>query len=412
VSIDPRDPSTARARPAGRRRRAVARVLALACAASSCAGPATSVPSAAAAAPATAAREPAVAAPERAAAEQTPSPAPVPGDRKDWLRLTSGEWLRGEIEALSKDRLEFDSETLKALTLDWDDVAEVRTTRPFTIVRADPDRVRGGLSEYTGVVQLVNGVVRVSDASGEVSFPRRELFRMVPGRPSEANYWSGRLSAGLSTRSGNSDQLSLSTSTAVRRRTARSRLDLTYDSVLNEVEGSRTTDNQRFTGKQDRFLSPRFYVTPIALELYRDPFQNIELRATPYAGLGYAVVSGKKLEWELLGGLGYRWTRFDSVAPGEDDTRDEATAILGTTVDLDLTSRIDLLLDYKAQIGLQDTTSTNQNLSLRLSVDLIADFKLDVRFVWNRVGDPEPDSSGMVPENDDEYLDVGLGWEF
>jgi hypothetical protein len=36
----------------------------------------------------------------------------------------------------------------------------------------------------------------------------------------------------------------------------------------------------------------------------------------------------------------------------------------------------------------------------------------DVSFVWDRIQDPQPNSDGTKPEQDDFYLIVGLGIEF
>ena len=44
----------------------------------------------------------------------------------DWIELTSGEWLKGEIKSMQNDKLEFDSDKLGLLTLDWEDVRQVR----------------------------------------------------------------------------------------------------------------------------------------------------------------------------------------------------------------------------------------------------------------------------------------------
>jgi hypothetical protein len=48
----------------------------------------------------------------------------------DWIRLASDEWLRGEIELLRDESLEFESEELDTLELDWDKVVE-QTIRPL-----------------------------------------------------------------------------------------------------------------------------------------------------------------------------------------------------------------------------------------------------------------------------------------
>jgi len=58
-----------------------------------------------------------------------PDPSPL---QYDWIRLVSGEWRKGEIELMRSDRLEFESDELDSLKLDWENVAEVRTIRTHT----------------------------------------------------------------------------------------------------------------------------------------------------------------------------------------------------------------------------------------------------------------------------------------
>ncbi len=59
--------------------------------------------------------------------EWTPPP-PMP-DKYDWVQLTSGEWLKGEIKVIHQDTLEFDSDKLGLLKLDMADVKTIRSAR-------------------------------------------------------------------------------------------------------------------------------------------------------------------------------------------------------------------------------------------------------------------------------------------
>ena len=44
----------------------------------------------------------------------------------DWIQLTSKEWLKGVFESLYDDKVEFDSDELDLVVLDWEDVEKVR----------------------------------------------------------------------------------------------------------------------------------------------------------------------------------------------------------------------------------------------------------------------------------------------
>jgi putative salt-induced outer membrane protein YdiY len=338
-------------------------------------------------------------------------PAPVPpafveGKAQDeWVRLTSGEWLRGDVEALVGGTLEFDSEQLDGLSLDWDDVAELHTSRPFTVLLENRGRA-------TGRLVLGKQLLRVSGDEGEWTFRRDDVQRIVKGSLRERDHWSGSLRLGFAARRGNTDQTDLSLGAAAKRRTAGTRLVTSLDVLESEQDGSEIADNQRFRANFDVFLTSRLYWTPLALELYSDRFQNIDLRATPSTGLGYTFVDTGKVEWSGAAGIGYRYTRYESVAPGQDREDEETVAIFGTRVDSDLTEKMDLAASYQIQVSLEDSNDTQQDASLVLDYDLWGDLDLTIGFLWSRVGDPEPDSSGNTPEPDDFRLDVGLGWSF
>ncbi|QDU65190.1 DUF481 domain-containing protein [Engelhardtia mirabilis] len=329
----------------------------------------------------------------------------VTSDGSDWLRLVSGEWLKGELIVLDRGTVQFDSAELDDLEIDWADVVELRTAREFTLLLE-------GREQLIGRVQLLDGRLLVEQGERLRDLPREAVVRIVPGEPRESNFWSGKLTLGSTVRRGNTDQLDLTTGLSLLRRTARSRLTIDWDSAYSELDGESNSDNQRLRSRYDWFLNSRLFLTPLGFELYRDEFQNIELRASPYTGLGYAVVDRSTVEWDLSAALGYRVTRYASVETGSSAQDESATGILGTTLSWRASSTVDVDFAYSAEIGLEDVQDTNQLASAELSVDLWWDFDLDLRLQWNRVGQPAPDSDGQVPKKDDLLLAVGLSWSF
>ncbi|MBW2588914.1 MAG: hypothetical protein JRD92_18575, partial [Deltaproteobacteria bacterium] len=61
------------------------------------------------------------------------------GDEFDWVRLASGEWLRGNLERMRDGSLSFDSSELKLLTYDWKKVQELHSPRANTYVFTEGD---------------------------------------------------------------------------------------------------------------------------------------------------------------------------------------------------------------------------------------------------------------------------------
>ena len=347
---------------------------------------------------------PAVAESEQPAPDQEWAPPEPDEGSDDWLRLKSGEWLRGEINVLRSESLEFDSNELDVLKIDWDDVTELRTTRQMTVGLTGRRAITGTL--------LVKGDQLVVGGETVMRYHRDELLSIIPGTPSELNYWSGKLSLGSTVRRGNTNQTDGNGDLRILRRSPDSRIELKFNGAYTRVSDVETSSYQRLDGKWDIFLSREFYVTPLFFEGFRDPFQNVELRFTPGAGAGYHLADRGGLTWDVDGGLGYQLLRYDSVEPGESKEQTSAAVMFGTTLDTDLTKRIEFEFTYSAQLAFNDAIGTNQHARGTLSVDLTGHLDLDLSLIWDSIGAPVADADGVIPQNDDYRFQVGLGWDF
>jgi putative salt-induced outer membrane protein YdiY len=331
-------------------------------------------------------------------------PAPAPKDF-DWIRLTSGEWLKGDIKVLRDDSFEFESDELDTLTFDWEDIAELRSPRPNTIVLIDRRTASGSLL-------IRDDTVIVGTEEGELQFTREELLSIVPGERTERKYWSGDLSLGITSQSGNTSQTTANGQANIMRRSPFSRVRFSYIGNLAQVDAEETANNHRANFKWDYFVSNKWFLTPFSLEFYKDRFQNISRQFTPAAGVGYHLFKRSKLKWDLTLALGWRYTAFDSVPEGRPTDDSTAAIIPGTDLQWDITKSLEFDLNYRAEVAVPDTENTNHYVVAKLSIDLISDFDLDVTFQWDRVGNPKPDSDGTIPENDDFRTTIGLGWDF
>ena len=86
--------------------------------------------------------------------------------------------------------------------------------------------------------------------------------------------------------------------------------------------------------------------------------------------------------------------------------------MLGTTLDTDLTKKVELEFNYSVQLALNDEIGTNQHARITFSVDVIGDLDLDLSLIWDYVGMPVADENGDVPVNDDYRFQIGFGWNF
>lgn len=327
-----------------------------------------------------------------------------PEDRFDWIQLKSGEWLKGEIKAMQERELEFHSDGLKYLTFDWKDIRQLRSARILDVLFVDDKKV-------SGLVTITPEQVIVAGAQPGV-LPRSQLQSLTPGGSRERNYWSGKLSLGLTLRSGNTESVEYNAQTHLQRRTPATRFSLDYIGNVSSVDNVESANNQRVNTEFDMWLSRRFYLILPFAEYYRDPFQNIAHRATFGAGVGYDLIDRPTLEWNIATGPAFQRAWFASSQPGEPTTKDATALVFGSRFDWDITRRIELILEYRGQYTSQVVGETTHHGVTTLSLELTIRFDLDVSLVWDRISNPRIGADGVQPKPDDFRLVVGLGVDF
>ncbi len=328
-----------------------------------------------------------------------PEPSPT---EKDWVQLHSGEWVRGKIELFRDLKMEFDSDDLDDLVIDWSDIAAFRSPRILTFVFT-------GERVVTGTSSMKDKIILVTTESGTQEFSRSHLLSIIEGSPKEINFWSAKASIGVTARAGNTDQQDLTTILRIKREATSSRLNVGYQGNFGEVSGERTIDNHVANTDFNIFISRKVFVTPAAVEYYADKFQNIDYRTTIGAGGGYYFFRQGRIDWSVGLGGGYQATRFLSVEEGQDQKEETGTVIPSTTLESDVTKDIELNFNYGSKIGVPDPKSTTHHLTALFTVDFLKDiFELSTSFTWDRVENPKARSDGSVPQKDDFRLAFGF----
>ncbi len=328
-----------------------------------------------------------------------------PEDGYDWIQLTSGEWLKGELIVLSTEEFEFDSDILDELILDREDVSRFYSTRTFGI------SIRG--------YELLSGQLRIDEQSvfvttdGEVqSFMREQLVAITVSAERERDRWSGELTLGANVRRGNADFIEYHMIAGLERRTPQSRVFIDYIGSFNETEGVRVDNNHRVNVAFDKFSGTRFFWRPFIGQYFRDPFQNIEHQFTLETGVGYEITDTSRTEWDVWSAVGVNAVRRVSVESGQPSKIRSPALSLGTDFDTELTSWMDYLFSFQMTFLDEESGEYQHHLLTTLSTDLIRNIDFDVSVVWDRTESPPPDAQGNFPEKDDFRLMVGISFDF
>ncbi len=271
----------------------------------------------------------------------------------DWVQLASGEWLKGELKFLYEDSLEFDSDELGLLELDWEDVQEVRGHRRYS-VRFD------GHGKVTGMLHITDDKVFIANMGETREFERSLLIAVAPAATSGLDAWSAKVGLSMNVQKGNTDQVSFNANASAKRRKAASRFSIDYLGIYNQTDGEDTAQNQRANTYYDRFVSRDYYWRVVFGEYFRDPFSNIEHRVTVGSGFGYHIINTSRTRWDFTPGIAYQYSRNKSVEAGENPEQTTPSAVVETVFDTELTKDIDFLASYKINVVNQDSgTYTN-----------------------------------------------------
>jgi putative salt-induced outer membrane protein YdiY len=324
-------------------------------------------------------------------------------DNKDWVQLKSGEWVRGNMDLFRDLKMEFDSDELDDLKIDWEDIVAFRMPREMTFVFE-------GQVIYAGSASMRDGVIRINTDDGVKDLPRGELLTIIEGKPRERNFWSTQASIGYTQRSGNTEQIDLATRIYIKREATRSRTSLEFRSNISEVQSTETVNDHKGNLLLDMFVSRMFYITAFSYEYYSNKFQNIDYRNTVGAGVGYFLFRQPRIDWSVGIGAGYQVTQFLSVDEGEDTEQKSGSIIPTLNLDWDITKDIEWQLEYSSQIGVPDIKTSTHHATTYLSIDFWKDiFELTFSITWDRVDNPQAFEDGTIPKKDDIKMVFGFG---
>lgn len=318
----------------------------------------------------------------------------------DWIQLDTGEWVKGRIKVLHEESVEIDSDHFDLISVDWEDVAYIRTGRVMSVLLDGGEVILGRLTTERGKL-LVGGE--------PVEFP--QVVGIASASPREFDLWTADISAGLNFRSGNVEQKDLNTKATLKRRTVKNSTRMSYTGNYSESDSEEIANNHTASLSHDYRISHKWFFRPIQAEYYRDPFQNREAEWTLGFGAGYQIFDTPKLDWTVSAGPGYQRTEYVDVVDGEDRTVSTGAFLMGAFYDQDITNEIELEVDYQVTLTEAKAGRAKHDFYVALDVDLTSRLDLRLAGTWKRIESPQPDSNGITPEKDDFTATLGLALE-
>ena len=260
----------------------------------------------------------------------------------DYVETADGSRIVGTVMRLAEGKLVIATEFAGELTIEVAQVVTVATDGAFSVELASGDRLIGPLKgmpeQHKSVVGSTVGEVEVEWGQVAYAWPEGEdspelLAVRTEMEAETARYkpkWSATLEAGITRKEGNTDSLESRGKFVVRRKTEADLLKFYAAADYSEINKARN---------RNEYLGGVFYENAITKrwnwytrgELEYDEFEQIDLRATAAAGVGYYWLKESDHEFKTRVGAGYR---HEAYADG--NTSDAAILDLGYDYRLDL----------------------------------------------------------------------------
>lgn len=343
--------------------------------------------------------------------EDWKTPTPIFKQQFDWLKLSSDEWLKGEIISMYDETLEFDSDELDLQTIDWNDVVELRSKNWQSIRMQNGTIAEGYLVVKEGKLSLVKN-------NETTHFVLADILSIAASGKNEIDLWDGYVNLGINLRQGNTKQFDYTFSAGMQRRSASSRFQADFVANYSKYEDKEskeqivTANSRRLTSTYDWFFSQRIFFRAADFEYLSDEFLNIDYRFRYGIAMGYHLINSSSTTWDINIGPSYQTTKFKEVQPEENASENSPGLVLGTDYSYEITSDIDYDVSYNVQIVNEASGQLIQHFETGLKIDLTSDFELDLTFYADRTEKPKPDGNNITPEQNDFRLVVSLGYDF
>ena len=318
-------------------------------------------------------------------------------EKTDVVILRNGDHLTGEIKGMERGKLDFNTDDIGRISIEWDKVVELTTTHHYMAELRSGERLHGALSSPAGGelavgVLPVQRIVPITDVVELVSMDESFLNRVrvifdLGFTFAKANYAS-----------------TLSTSGEFGYRAESLGATLTFDGYFQDDANNVAVSRASVGLQGDWFFRNRWRALVGLLAEHNDELQLV-LRTSLAPGVAYSVVRNGWTElWLTAGVAGSREVYVDT----DSNLALDALLVASWEAFRYDTPKLDLTVSLVLLPGLSDFGRLRGTFTLKVKYEFFRDFNVGVAF--SDTFDTRPPDP-TAPKND-FITSLTIGWSY
>jgi len=319
--------------------------------------------------------------------------------KTDIIVLANGNAVTGEIKALDFGSLEYSTDSMGTVFVDWEDIVGITSGQQLQVEVSNGARFFGNL-ESSGERFQINVVT----LSGSIELATSRIVRITPIHTEEKFFQrlEGDILFGYNSQK-TTEVSTMNLAGDVRYRTQQYLVGLKANSTITEQSSEDTSKRASITGNFQRFRGNRWF-TDWFTGWEHDDALGIDQRLTAGGAVGRYVIQTNTHLLSLMGGLQAVHERFI----GQDDSTNNAEGRIQTRY-LYRSRNPDRRITFTSNVFplLKDFSKVRADTDLSVSFDIISDLYFEVLLFHTYASTPPTGA-----EKEDWGVTTSLGWSF
>ena len=311
-------------------------------------------------------------------------------NKTDIVHMRNGDRVTGEIKALFRGRLEFKTDHMGTLFIDWEDIDEIVSATGHSVELADGERFYGSLQKPETA-----DVLMVSTDQGDIGIPVSDVTNMYPVK---ATWWE-RMDVSFKLgfnwdKSSDVGKYNLGADVVYRHPEFISRAGFSSEFTTQSEES--TTTRANLNASHLVFLEDKRFRNYFG-EMDHNEALGLQLRTLLGAGYGWMPVRTNRMWFSTMVGLA---ANHENPVSGEDSINLEG--VLGASFEYFKypVPKKSLISDIKVYPSLSDSGRVRVEFTTNFDIEIVNDFFWDLGFYTSYDNEPVT--------QDAESIDYGI----